>query len=227
MSRLMWVLASGVIFGCGNESADEPPRGQREIVELLGTSEIPVRTSETPEGFVDFFVGQQVLSEYEETGTFVPGPEKRYSRIRVPERMVRAIEGSDGPVVYSLCDGSNGIELMHQAVGPNYVAPAQNETNCTPWVQKVDGRMTIRYRSGQPGVFGRVSVHRNANGTLGAGAMMVGQLPADQEACPGDTSVGNSSMLIGTVAEESAIRDPEVRSCMPAGDIEPNPSLEP
>ncbi|MCB9683354.1 MAG: hypothetical protein H6733_17955 [Alphaproteobacteria bacterium] len=204
-------------MGCGESDPDDPvaPTGGPSVaLDELDFAEVALQTPDTPAGFVDFYLGEAVVAEHAATGTFEPTEDKAYSRVRVPTAMLAQLVEQGEPVTWSLCDAAHGIELFHQAVAPIYRAPEGVRANCTPWVQEYDGRMTIRYTSGQPGVFGRVVLHEDVEGRISVGAIMNGRLPADQEACPGDRSVGNSGMALGHVVEDDVPEDEAVPGCV-------------
>src|SRR5512134_1123873 len=133
-----------LLLGCGSGGAPQEGNSTDRLVDDLGFYELPLAEPDAPAGFVDFYMGPEVLVEYAATGTFRPSEEKGYSMIRLPESGVDDALRSGEPVTYALCNDSLGIVLFHQTVADVYHAPSPEQVeNCTPWVQKYEGRMTI------------------------------------------------------------------------------------
>ena len=186
-----------------------------DLVAQLGFSELAVTAPLAPDGFVDFYMGEQVLREFAETGGYLPAESKPFSRIRFPARTVADAQAQASPIVVSLCDAASDVSLVSHVVGDNFQPLAGDVENCSPWVEYGRGTMTIEYRSGQPGVYGAASVGIRENGSFFAGASMQGALPS---ACEGDQeAVIASAMYLGSA--RPSLDD----GCRPPGQPEPNP----
>ncbi|MBI2897408.1 MAG: hypothetical protein HYY06_27870 [Deltaproteobacteria bacterium] len=140
-----------------------------------------------------------MLEEYADTRAFVPAANKDYTRIRVPAAVPDRARRAGDLVSLQMCDETAGIRILHNAAGSSYHAPGPEMLeNCTPWVQEHDGYLQIEYYSGQPGVMGLVQVGVRDNGALFTGAVIEARTPST---CEDDPSIGEDSMLLGTLVE--------------------------
>ena len=196
-------------FAACEQSVEQTPAptdtSTSELAQRLGFAEFPKSDGL---GHTGFYTGQQVLEEVEATGDFIPQSSVRYAMIRVPDAVVDKVTKALDSETLSLCEAGNEIELFHNAPGP-YEADPPDSVNCSPWVTRYDGRMTIEYYSGQEGVYGFVQVGRLENGNLFASARMIGRLPST---CDG--SVGTSGMHLGQLGPPVAPDEEIVQSCV-------------
>lgn len=203
------IVASLSMIACSSETRSAP----EDLVRKLGFSELAVVAPLAPEGFVDFYMGEQVLREFDQTGAYAPSDAKPYSMIRVPAEVVSAAQQSAEPVRLSLCEQASGVTLVSHVIGEDLQPLPDDVENCTPWVQYGRGTMTIQYQSGAPGVYGAAQVGLRDNGALFAGAAMEGALPS---ACENERTV-SSSMFLGS--NRPALTD----DCRKPNDEEPGP----
>jgi hypothetical protein len=182
---LMLGAALALCFGCGDnkEGLD---------VEDIGYSEFAL---DSPNGYVSFYIGKQVLEEVIRTGTFTPRPDVSYSMIRVPEGVV-AKARSEAAQTLSVCDAASDVTIFVNRVASVYAADPPDSTNCTPYVTRYDGRMTIEYESGSEGLYGFVQVGLLPNGYLFAGGRLADRIPS---ACADDPSHAESTIILGTL----------------------------
>lgn len=200
-TRIRMVGLLGCCFGTAcSEPGQQPHSG---MFDRVGFSELAVTGDLVPEGYIDFYIGEVVLSEYEATGAFVPEDDKTYSLIRLPSASVESVVEEGDDVTLSLCDPAEDVLLVHNTAASHFHERLDLVEDCTPWSQVGEGFRRYRFVSGQPGVRGVVQVGRNENGFFVAGARMRGAFPS---ACEGRTGVSHGSMIIGTIsdAEESA-----------------------
>lgn len=195
--------------GSGEQTTSPNQTSETSLAQRLGFSEF-AKTDGV--GYTNFYIGKQVLEEVEDTGDFDPRPEVSYSMIRVPASVVDEIREPLTSRTLSLCETGSDVELFHNVAGDNYHADPPDSTNCTPWVTRYDGRMTIEYHSGQEGVYGFTQIGRLENGNLFASATMNGLLP---DVCDG--SVGQSSMYLGLLGSDVSPDDEIVQACQAPG----------
>jgi hypothetical protein len=171
----------------------------------LGYTEFPL---DSPTGYVSFYMGKQVLDEVAQTGTFIPRPDVSYAMIRVPDSVVSKAR-SEASQTLSICDAATDTSIFINEVAPVYAADAPDSTNCTPYVTRYDGRMTIEYHSGSEGLYGFVQIGLLSNETLFAGSRLADRIPSS---CADDPSHAESTIILGTVSAP----DPGVSSdCSP------------
>lgn len=203
MKRLLLLCCVALpAAGCESGDAATPE-------DLMQAATVAVVGEGTPEGFVDFYSGGEVRREYEATGGFVPGPDKTWTMVRVPQSLVEMAEASGQPVTVSICNPAYGISLVMNRAGAQYQARA-GVTNCTPWVEKVDGRLTATLTSGMAGLRGRVQIGLDApTGKPFVSAVVSGRL---ESACAGEGQ-SDAAMLLGAPLADESPDDPMLQDC--------------
>lgn len=212
MHTYLRLLLSVGVLAIGSCTQVDSSLNTKQLAEELGYSEFPL-VSDAPEGFVDFYMGSEVLKEIASTGTYQPDWSKTFSMIRVKKTLVDSVESSKTPTSVSICNPSWEITLL----GNRIVKPGANDrfltpgsVNCTPWIERASERTTFTLRSGMEGLRGFIQIGVNARGNLTAGAVVSGRL---QSVCP-DGGQSDAAMVLGTIVEDAVEGDPMLSTCV-------------
>ncbi|MCC6998268.1 MAG: hypothetical protein IT370_26875 [Deltaproteobacteria bacterium] len=147
LKRLVALL--GLCLGCGGE-----PEGVRSDANQYVTRD--------GDGQVRFYLGDQVRKELRKSGRFVPAGGKRYQMVVVPERIVDALPPS-GTRYLSACKAEHGVVIFNSVALDAAAAEDWQEAPLVdPYIRVEEHALTETYRSGDPGVYGFVTLQRGS-----------------------------------------------------------------
>ncbi len=115
------------------------------------------------DGQIRFYLGDQVRKELRKSGRFLPAEGKRYQMVVVPERLVEGLSEVGASRFFSACKSEHGITIFNSIALDKSAAAewqAERERLVDPYIRIEEHSLTEMYRSGDPGVYGFVSVSR-------------------------------------------------------------------
>jgi hypothetical protein len=208
------MVLAGALSSCA-----EPDGGgtnERRLIDPLPTDftdrmEFGLAGHPTPEGFVDFYIGEAAVEAIGRDGLLEVPTDQSWSMIRVPQDLIdRARAGEK--VLVPLCDGTTGIVILHNTVDPNITPPEAcvNSTMFAVWEQ---GRMMFEFLAGGEGIFGHVRVGLYPDGSIAVGATVEARPPS---ICPDNPSGSGAGGFIGAIPFAMPLGDEvpqELRDC--------------